>query len=101
MRLVLAGPILRIAVARGAGSGSSSLPGSSSSIQSASVSGPDAAAWFGVEMRGCDGADVARREVLFHGSFLKAEESRREEELEEAGGGGHGGAACPLVHLAG
>jgi hypothetical protein len=39
--------------------------------------------------------------VLFHGSFLKAEESRREEELEEVGGGGHGGAACPLVHLAG
>jgi hypothetical protein len=56
---------------------------------------------FGVEMRGCDGVDEARRAVLFHGSFLKAEESRHEEELEEAGGGGHGGAACPLVHLAG
>jgi hypothetical protein len=37
--------------------------------------------------------------VLFHGSFLKAEESRREEELEEAGGGGHGGAARPPAHL--
>jgi hypothetical protein len=37
--------------------------------------------------------------VLFHGSSLKAEESRREEELEEAGGGGHGGATRPPAHL--
>jgi hypothetical protein len=37
--------------------------------------------------------------VLFHGSFLKAEESRREEELKEAGGGGHGGATRPPAHL--
>jgi hypothetical protein len=37
--------------------------------------------------------------VLFHGSFLKAEESRREEELEEVGGSGHVGAARPLAHL--
>jgi hypothetical protein len=48
MRLVLAGPILRYA-ARSAGSGFSSLPGSSSSIQSASAFRPrrSSAVWGG------------------------------------------------------
>jgi hypothetical protein len=75
----------------------SSLPGSSSSIQSTSVSGPDAAARLGREVREHGNANEARRAVLFHGSFLKGEESRYEKELREAGGGGHGGAAHPLL----
>jgi hypothetical protein len=104
MRLVLAGPILCRGVhrARLGALGQVPPPSLVHHPQSKLPMFPaPTATRFGVEMRGCDGADEARRAVLFHGSFLKAEESRHEEELEEAGGGGHGGAACPLVHLAG
>jgi hypothetical protein len=52
---------------------------------------------FGVEVHGRGGVDKARRAVLFHGSFLKAEEPRREEELGETGGDGHGGVARPVL----
>jgi hypothetical protein len=51
-----------IATARGARLGSSSLPGSSCSIQSTSVSGPDVAMRFGVEVRGrCSSMGVSSR----------------------------------------